>query len=117
MQVNHKRVARIMREDSLLGIQPKRFVVTTNSSHKFEVANKTLTKNPTEPDSSTAPPIDAATREQTAGKCPASCSLLSASSAPARPLRRRQPFSARPHERCAVTASSPRVIPSCGLSV
>ncbi len=37
MQVNHKRVARIMREDSLLGIQPKRFVVTTNSSHKFEV--------------------------------------------------------------------------------
>jgi putative transposase len=27
MQVNHKRVVRIMREDSLLGIQPKRFVV------------------------------------------------------------------------------------------
>ena len=26
-----------MREDSLLGIQPKRFVVTTNSNHKFEV--------------------------------------------------------------------------------
>jgi transposase InsO family protein len=37
MQVNHKRVVRIMREDSLLGLQPKRFVVTTNSSHKFEV--------------------------------------------------------------------------------
>jgi len=37
MQVNHKRVVRIMREDSLLGIQPKQFVVTTNSSHKFEV--------------------------------------------------------------------------------
>jgi len=37
MQVNHKRVVRIMRGDSLLGIQPKRFVVTTNSSHKFEV--------------------------------------------------------------------------------
>jgi putative transposase len=37
MQINHKRVARIMREDNLLGIQPKRFVVTTNSSHKFEV--------------------------------------------------------------------------------
>jgi putative transposase len=37
MQVNHKRVVRIMREDNLLGIQPKRFVVTTNSSHKLEV--------------------------------------------------------------------------------
>lgn len=37
MQVNHKRVARIMREDNLLGIQPKRFAVTTNSSHKLEV--------------------------------------------------------------------------------
>jgi transposase InsO family protein len=37
MQVNHKRVVRIMREDNLLAIQPKRFVVTTNSSHKFEV--------------------------------------------------------------------------------
>ena len=37
MQVNHKRVARIMREDNLLGMQPKRFVVTTNSNHKLEV--------------------------------------------------------------------------------
>ena len=37
MQVNHKRVVRIMREDDLLGIQPKRFVVTTNSNHKLEV--------------------------------------------------------------------------------
>jgi len=37
MQVNYKRVVRIMWEDNLLGIQPKRFVVTTNSSHKFEV--------------------------------------------------------------------------------
>ena len=37
MRVNHKRVVRIMREDSLLGIQRKRFVVTTNSNHKFEV--------------------------------------------------------------------------------
>ncbi len=37
MQVNHKRVARIMREDNLLAIQPKRFVVTTNSNHKLEV--------------------------------------------------------------------------------
>ena len=37
MPVNHKRVARIMREDNLLGLQPKRFKVTTNSNHKFEV--------------------------------------------------------------------------------
>jgi putative transposase len=37
MQINHKRVVRIMREDSLLGMPPKRFVVTMNSSHKFEV--------------------------------------------------------------------------------
>ncbi len=37
MRVNHKRVARIMREDNLLGIQPKRFVVTTNSNHKLEI--------------------------------------------------------------------------------
>ena len=35
MQVNHKRVVRIMREDNLLAIQPKRFVVTTNSNHKL----------------------------------------------------------------------------------
>jgi len=26
-----------MREDNLLGLQPKRFKVTTNSNHKFEV--------------------------------------------------------------------------------
>ncbi len=37
MQINHKRVVRIMQEDNLLAIQPKRFVVTTNSNHKFEV--------------------------------------------------------------------------------
>ena len=37
MQANHKRVARIMREDNLLGLQPKRFVVTTNSNHKLEI--------------------------------------------------------------------------------
>jgi len=37
MQVNHKRVVRIMREDNLLGLQPQRFKVTTNSNHKFEV--------------------------------------------------------------------------------
>jgi putative transposase len=37
MQVNHKRVTRIMREDNLLGMQPVRFVVTTNSNHKLEI--------------------------------------------------------------------------------
>jgi len=37
MQVNHKRVVRIMRADNLLALQPKRFKVTTNSNHKFEV--------------------------------------------------------------------------------
>ncbi len=35
--VNHKRVSRIMREDNLLAVQPKRFVATTNSDHKLEV--------------------------------------------------------------------------------
>ena len=35
--VNHKRVARIMREDDLLGIQPRRFVATTDSDHALEV--------------------------------------------------------------------------------
>ena len=37
MQINHKRVVRIMREDNLLGLQPQHFKVTTNSNHKFEV--------------------------------------------------------------------------------
>ncbi len=37
MAVNHKRVARIMREDNLLAMQPKAFVVTTDSRHKLEV--------------------------------------------------------------------------------
>ena len=37
MEVNHKRVARIMREDNLLAIQPRAFVVTTDSDHKLEV--------------------------------------------------------------------------------
>jgi transposase InsO family protein len=37
MQVNHKRVARIMREDDLLAMQPKQFVATTKSDHKLEV--------------------------------------------------------------------------------
>src|SRR5437016_13935193 len=31
--VNRKRVARIMREDNLLAVQPKRFVTTTDSKH------------------------------------------------------------------------------------
>ena len=37
VMVNHKRVARIMREDNLLAVQPKSFVVTTNSRHALEV--------------------------------------------------------------------------------
>lgn len=37
MLVNHKRVARVMREDDLLAVQPKRFVTTTDSNHRLEV--------------------------------------------------------------------------------
>ena len=37
MLVNHKRVARIMREDNLLAVQPRAFVVTTDSQHPLEV--------------------------------------------------------------------------------
>ena len=37
MQVNRKRVARIMRKDNLLAIQPRAFVVTTDSHHDLEV--------------------------------------------------------------------------------
>ena len=37
MLVNHKRVVRIMREDNLLAVQPRTFVVTTDSDHQFEV--------------------------------------------------------------------------------
>ena len=37
MLANHKRVARIMREDNLLAIQPRQFVVTTDSDHRLEV--------------------------------------------------------------------------------
>lgn len=37
MLVNHKRVARIMREDHLLAIQPQAFVVTIDSDHELEV--------------------------------------------------------------------------------
>jgi transposase InsO family protein len=37
MLVNHKRVARVMREDNLLAAQPKEFVSTTDSDHALEV--------------------------------------------------------------------------------
>jgi len=37
MLANHKRVARIMREDKLLAVQPRQFVVTTDSDHELEV--------------------------------------------------------------------------------
>ena len=38
-KVNHKRVARLMREDNLLAIRKRRFVPqTTNSEHDFDVA-------------------------------------------------------------------------------
>jgi len=37
MLVNHKRVLRILREDNLLAVQPRAFVVTTDSHHELEV--------------------------------------------------------------------------------
>lgn len=37
LRVNHKRVARLMREDNLLGIQSKAFLATTDSRHDLEV--------------------------------------------------------------------------------
>ena len=37
MVVNHKRVARLMREDNLLAIRKRRFVCSTNSTHRFTV--------------------------------------------------------------------------------
>ena len=37
MQVNHKRILRMMRKDNLLALRRRRFMVTTNSNHKFEV--------------------------------------------------------------------------------
>lgn len=37
MAVNHKRVLRLMREDNLLAMQPRAFVVTTDSNHDLEV--------------------------------------------------------------------------------
>ena len=38
LQVNHKRVVRIMREDNLLAIRSRRFVITTDSRHDLEVS-------------------------------------------------------------------------------
>jgi len=35
--VNHKRVVRLMREDTLLAVQPRAFVVTTEAQHDLEV--------------------------------------------------------------------------------
>ena len=37
MLANHKRVVRIMREDNLLAVQPRQFVVTTDANHDLEV--------------------------------------------------------------------------------
>jgi transposase InsO family protein len=37
MRVNHKRVARILREDNLLALQRCRFILTTDSDHELEV--------------------------------------------------------------------------------
>ena len=37
MLVNPKRVLRIIREDNLLAVQPRAFLVTTDSDHEFEV--------------------------------------------------------------------------------
>jgi putative transposase len=37
LRVNHKRVARLMREDNLLAVQPRAFMVTTNSKHELEI--------------------------------------------------------------------------------
>jgi putative transposase len=36
-KVNHKRVARILREDNLLCLRRKKFVVTTDSNHSFHI--------------------------------------------------------------------------------
>jgi putative transposase len=37
MVMNHKRVLRIMREDNLLGIRHRKFILTTDSQHEHEV--------------------------------------------------------------------------------
>jgi putative transposase len=36
-EVNHKRVGRIMREDNLLCLRKRKFVVTTDSNHCFRI--------------------------------------------------------------------------------
>jgi putative transposase len=36
--VNHKRIARLMREDNLLAIQPRAFIRTTDPDHDFDIA-------------------------------------------------------------------------------
>ena len=38
LAVNHKRVLRLMRDDNWLAVQPRQFVVTTDSHHTLEVA-------------------------------------------------------------------------------
>jgi len=38
MVVNHKRVLRLMREDNLLALQRKQYVMTTDSDHRLEIA-------------------------------------------------------------------------------
>jgi putative transposase len=35
--VNHKRVARLMRQDNLLAVQPQAFVMTSDAQHEFQV--------------------------------------------------------------------------------
>ena len=37
MMVNHKRVARIMREDNLLAIRHRKYILTTDSQHDYPV--------------------------------------------------------------------------------
>lgn len=37
LPVNHKRVARLMREDNLLALQPRAWVATTDSDHRLEI--------------------------------------------------------------------------------
>lgn len=36
-KINHKRLLRLMREDNLLSLRKRKFVVTTQSKHKFQV--------------------------------------------------------------------------------
>src|SRR5262252_9678463 len=46
--VNHKRVLRMMREDHLLGVRRRRFVVTTDSRHNLPIyPNLAWTMQPT----------------------------------------------------------------------